>query len=165
MTDGSKVNNEIRCPHCGSIFTPKPQVELLPADDLGFSVWWSKCPRQIGKLAAQRVYRNVIMRQLATPEELLQGLLRYRRNKPDEQAYCHPTTWLNQGRWLDKEADEVNELDREARSRATASLPAPRQELSVRPAPPYLLEPLSAEERARRAAAAERIKTTIKRVP
>jgi len=63
-----------------------------------FEAFWRAYPRKVGKLAAERAYGKA--RKLATAEELLAGVARYR--KPSYADWCHPTTWLNQGRWLDE---------------------------------------------------------------
>lgn len=67
-----------------------------------FETFWRHYPRRIGKLAAQKAYAKA--RKLATAEELLAGIERYRAAKPAYADYCHASTYLNQGRWMD-EAD------------------------------------------------------------
>ena len=64
-----------------------------------FETWWASFPRRVGKLAAQKEY--VKARKLATAEELLEGVARYRQHKPKYADWCHPRTWLSQGRWAD----------------------------------------------------------------
>jgi hypothetical protein len=65
-----------------------------------FDVWWLRYPRKVGKFAAAVAYRKA--RTQATPAELLAGLDRYLRDKPAFADWCHPVTWLRQGRWLDE---------------------------------------------------------------
>src|SRR5690242_11315797 len=83
---------------------------LLPGAYLGkegaalekseFDRWWASYPRKVGKLAAQKAYHKA--RRLATAEELLRGIESYIRMKPSYADYCHPKTFLDQGRWLDE---------------------------------------------------------------
>lgn len=65
-----------------------------------FEAFWRKFPNRAGKFAAAEKY--VLARKRATAQELLDGVARYIQHKPDYQAWCHPKTWLSQGRWLDE---------------------------------------------------------------
>lgn len=67
-----------------------------------FLEWWKAYPNRVGKIAAQAAYRKA--KKLATAQELLDGIERYRHMKPDYADWCHPTTWLNHGRWMDEAA-------------------------------------------------------------
>lgn len=72
-----------------------------------FKTFWATFPRRVGKLAALKAYKKA--RQLASAEEILQGIAQYKQSKPDYADYCFPTTFLNQGRWLDEpEAPKSN---------------------------------------------------------
>lgn len=64
-----------------------------------FDTFWKAYPRKVGKLAAQKAYRRA--RSLASPGELLAGVEAYIAHKPAYADFCHPATWLNQGRWMD----------------------------------------------------------------
>jgi hypothetical protein len=66
-----------------------------------FEEFWRACPRRTGKLKAEQAYAKA--RKLgATQKQLLDGLVKYVQHKPSYADYCHPATWLNQGRWLDE---------------------------------------------------------------
>jgi len=67
-----------------------------------FGIWWNLYPRKVGKLAAERKYKAAI-KQGAPPENLIDGLNCYIQAKPEDQDWCHPSTWLSQGRWMDEE--------------------------------------------------------------
>ena len=69
--------------------------------DPGFAVFWAIYPRKVGKLAAEKAYAKA--RQVASAEELLAGIERYIKNKPAYADWCHPRTWLVQGRWMDED--------------------------------------------------------------
>lgn len=75
----------------------------------GFDVWWAKYPRRIGKLAAMKAYAKV-RKGGTTQDVLMDGIDQYIATKPAWQEFAHPTTWLNQGRWM----DEAPELPRSA---------------------------------------------------
>jgi len=75
-----------------------------------FEAFWRAYPNRVGKLAAEKAY--VKARKTASAAELLSGIARYLLNKPAYADFCHPATWLNQGRWL----DEALEKPRSARS-------------------------------------------------
>jgi len=64
-----------------------------------FNTFWTAFPRRIGKLAAAKAYRRA--RTQASAVEILDGIARYIAHKPSYADFCHPATWLNQGRWMD----------------------------------------------------------------
>jgi hypothetical protein len=68
-----------------------------------FDQFWAAYPRRVGKLAAQKAYMKA--RKIATQEELLKGVAAYIRHKPAYADFCHPTTFLSQGRWMDELED------------------------------------------------------------
>jgi len=72
-----------------------------------FDAFWKAYPHRVGKLAAQRAFGKAL-RNGATSDEILSGVKRYVRCKPEWQAWAHPTSWLNAGRWLDETNDETN---------------------------------------------------------
>jgi hypothetical protein len=69
-----------------------------------FVVFWQNYPRKVGKLAAERAFQSA-RKNGASLEDLLSGIVRYVEHKPPYSDYCHPVTWLRQGRWLDEYED------------------------------------------------------------
>lgn len=65
-----------------------------------FDQFWAAYPRKVGKLDAMKAYAKA--RTVATAEEILAGVEQYKRNKPEYADWCHPSTFLNQGRWMDE---------------------------------------------------------------
>jgi hypothetical protein len=66
-----------------------------------FEEFWRAYPLRVGKLAAAKAYDKV--RQGGTTQaQLLDGIAQYRRTKPLYADWCHPRTFLTQGRWLDE---------------------------------------------------------------
>lgn len=65
-----------------------------------FPTWWARYPHKVGKFAAIKAYTKALKQ--ATPDQLQAGLERYITDKPEYAAWCHPATWLNQGRWMDE---------------------------------------------------------------
>jgi hypothetical protein len=65
-----------------------------------FEEFWVSFPRHVGKLAARQAYYKA--RTMANAKELLDGVARYMATKPSYADWCHPRTWLSQGRWLDQ---------------------------------------------------------------
>jgi len=63
-------------------------------------VFWPAYPHKVGKGQARSAWRAA--RKRADLETIMQGLSRYVASKPERQAWCHPTTWLNGERWLDE---------------------------------------------------------------
>lgn len=66
-----------------------------------FEEFWREFPRRVGKLAAQRAYEKV-RKGGVSQGQLLDGIAEYRRSKPAYADWCHPRTWLAQGRWMDE---------------------------------------------------------------
>ena len=104
--------------------TPFRQYEPEPAT---FETFWKWFPKKVGKPLAMTKWKAITNGGLttrtmdrdsgqfveielsATPEELIEGAKRYRREQTGEdyklkdggKYTCHPATWLNQGRWMD----------------------------------------------------------------
>ncbi|MEP9376184.1 hypothetical protein ABLE91_05680 [Aquabacter sp. CN5-332] len=79
-----------------------PQA-LTPRGRAGdFETFWQAYPRKIGKDGAEKAFAKAIQRTPGlTVEAMVSALEAYRRFKPPDQDFCHPATWLNQGRWND----------------------------------------------------------------
>ena len=88
-----------------------------------FAEFWSEYPRKVGKAQAMQAYakalRGTLRLQLscglgpATHEEIIQGLERYKRDKPDYADWKHGSTFLNSVSWIDEGGSEVIEPDRD----------------------------------------------------
>ena len=65
-----------------------------------FEQFWKAYPRKTGKFIAKEKF--IKARQLASFEEIMAGVETYKRCKPDYADWCHPKTWLHNGRWLDE---------------------------------------------------------------
>ena len=72
----------------------------------GFDAWWGVYPRKVGRKAAVRAYRAAL--RDVDAGTLLAGLRAYVKHKPPDVAWCHPTTWLNAGRWEDEHGPVKN---------------------------------------------------------
>lgn len=72
---------------------------------MSFDEFWSAYPRKIGKKAARREYEKALKE--TDHETIMAGVESYKRNKPDYADWCHPRTWLNQGRWEDDYSDST----------------------------------------------------------
>lgn len=70
----------------------------------GFQDFWQQYPRKIGRLVAQKAYAAVRQRGVSH-EALIAGIENYVAHKPAYADWCHPSTWLRAGRWLDEYDD------------------------------------------------------------
>jgi len=70
-----------------------------------FDDFWNAYPRRVGKIAAQKAYAKA--RRIASAGEILKGVAAYTAHKPEYADWCHPTTFLTQGRWMDEYAVRV----------------------------------------------------------
>jgi hypothetical protein len=69
--------------------------------DADFAEFWKVYPRRVKPIAARKAYEKA--RKLATAEAILAGAMRYAQHCSREQQFqAHPTSWLNQGRWMDE---------------------------------------------------------------
>ena len=78
--------------------SPEPQKDRR--EDPEFRAFWDIYPRRVAPLAAQKAFAKA--RKVASLEQILAGVQMYKRTKPAYADWCHPATWLNQGRWLDE---------------------------------------------------------------
>jgi hypothetical protein len=86
-----------------------------------FQVWYKAFPRHVGIAKAEEAYIKVREGGVSS-EDLLAGAVRaaaYYADEGTEQQYIpHPTTWLNQERWLDelspKKAARLSDEERNA---------------------------------------------------
>jgi hypothetical protein len=72
--------------------------------DTAFEQWWKQVPRKVAKAGAAKIFRRIIEKGEATPEELTAGVLRYAAEvaNREERYIAHPSTWLAQARWGDE---------------------------------------------------------------
>ena len=70
-----------------------------------FDDFWRSYPRKVGKGAAQKSWDKCVDRMKISPSVILDGAKRYAAAKTgsDIQYVAHPSTWLNQQRWLDED--------------------------------------------------------------
>jgi hypothetical protein len=68
----------------------------------GFETWWTEYPRKVDKRRAESAYCKALERTDA--ETLLSALSRYPFS-PDPKFIPHPSTWLNNDRWLSADED------------------------------------------------------------
>jgi hypothetical protein len=85
------------------------RMKMFEAD---FQEFWSKYPRRVGKLAAKKEYDKV-RRGGTSQDELMDGIEQYIRTKPTYADFCHPRTWLSQGRWMDEVKPAQTPFDRD----------------------------------------------------
>jgi hypothetical protein len=71
-----------------------------------FDQFWHAYPRKVGKLAARKAFDKAI-KNGATLTQLLAGIGLYLQYKPVYADYCHASTWLSQGRWMDQWTEPV----------------------------------------------------------
>lgn len=80
---------------------PNAVNPAVPEAPSRFEQFWTVYPMKKGKEAARKAFKRVALSKKVTFDDLMLGLERYKLNIGDT-PYCHPTTWLNQGRWADE---------------------------------------------------------------
>jgi len=105
-----------------------------------FEQFWSAYPKKVGKLAAQKAFRNAQNRPRIT--DLLDALARACKSeqwrKDGGQFIPLATTWLNQGRW-DDEPVQVTPVQPKAQVMA----PRPVERQAYSPPPKEVMDLLS----------------------
>jgi len=66
-----------------------------------FEAFWNACPKKVAKPKAKASFRTAL--KTATVEDLIAAMRGYAASQAgqDQKFTLHPTTWLNQQRWLD----------------------------------------------------------------
>ena len=104
-------------------------IHHLQDTSAGFEEFWKHYPRRVGKPLARAKWDAITGAGLETrtldkdsgtyvaitlkaePNEIIEGVKRYRKTQIDPQTYSlrdggkytlHPATFLNQGRWMDE---------------------------------------------------------------
>lgn len=95
-----------------------PASQVYPVD--AFERWWEPWPNKVGIDAARRAFAKVRKSGRVGFGTLMAESERYKRCKPLERAWCNPSTWLNQGRWLDVWPAEAERPLAATAARATA---------------------------------------------
>lgn len=68
-----------------------------------FETFWKAYPRRIGKAAAFKSFKRIFESEQAPKfEDLLTAIEHYKQATRDPKYFCHPTSWLNQARYLDE---------------------------------------------------------------
>lgn len=74
-----------------------------------FDEFWHIYPRKTAKTAAKKKFARLVRQGVVTVDELVAGAERYAQEVAGRAPasdgripICHPTTWLNQGRWEDE---------------------------------------------------------------
>lgn len=76
----------------------KPHLVIDNAEP--FDVFWKAYPRKVAKKAARKAFAKAL-NEVSLPA-ILEAIEQYKANKPDYCDYCHPATWLNDGRYEDE---------------------------------------------------------------
>ncbi|MFZ1006567.1 MAG: hypothetical protein WAN65_07010, partial [Candidatus Sulfotelmatobacter sp.] len=81
----------------------QPQDDDWPADYE--ARFWKIYPRRIGKAAAMKALQKIKKSGKVSFIQIMLGVERFARSvQTAEMCFiCHPTTWLNGGRWEDEE--------------------------------------------------------------
>jgi hypothetical protein len=77
--------------------------DIHPPD---FENFWNAYPLHKAKAAAEKTFQKIIYAKIATPDELIEGAIRYAAERlgKDHQYTKHAATWLNAGCWNDEPA-------------------------------------------------------------
>ena len=68
-----------------------------------FDEFWAAYPHKVGKLKVPKAYQRAL--KIATHEEIMVGLERYKATKEPWRAWKGPEAWLNAGMWMDEPAE------------------------------------------------------------
>lgn len=91
----SEANASSSEPRAGTTSEPMARLEFD-------NEFWPRYPNKVGKPRALEAY--IAARRKATLPEILDGLARYKSDKPPDRQWLNPATFLNQERWTDEPA-------------------------------------------------------------
>lgn len=93
--DTSPAEEEEASPREGTTSAPMARLEFA-------STFWPEYPHKVGRSTAAEAF--VKARRKATLPEIMDGLARYKSDKPPDRQWLNPATFLNQQRWTDEPA-------------------------------------------------------------
>jgi len=111
----SEANASSSEPRAGTTSEPMARLEFD-------SEFWPRYPNKVGKPKALDAY--IAARRKATLPEILDGLARYKSDKPPDRQWLNPATFLHEERWNDDPAP--------APSRQQSSKPEPAHDAIFR---------------------------------
>ena len=79
----------------------EPNAPISDFPSQSFDAFWNAYPNRKGKDAARKSFDRVRRGGEVTFDALMAAIDAYKRFKPPDREWCHPATWLNQGRWND----------------------------------------------------------------
>lgn len=84
--------------------------KLSSSTDDGFSDFWKKYPRKVGKSNAEKAWRK-LKPELAMVLSALETQIQSEQWQKDNGKFIpHPTTWLNGKRWEDETVEEIKTI-------------------------------------------------------
>jgi phage replication O-like protein O len=104
VTDVTKIDD----PVLPGLVTTKEiytkEITTLIKSENGFERFWKIYPRKVGKIKAIKAWERA--KTKADSEEIIKAVEKQKKStqwKKDNGQYIpHPTTWLNEGRWMDE---------------------------------------------------------------
>ena len=82
------------------------KAQKLAVYEQEFDQFWQVYPDKVARQKALAAFEQA-REDGVSLDQLLAGVKRYVRTKPDKQSYCHPATWLNDKRWTDGDAGQA----------------------------------------------------------
>lgn len=109
-SQNSDVTSDVTCDVTSNRREEKRREELKPSSpdkpDDGFAEFWKAYPRKVGKGAALKAWGKIKAKSINL--QVVLNAIAWQRNtdqwtKDGGQFIPHPSTWLNEQRWLDEE--------------------------------------------------------------
>jgi len=89
------------CPHCGQ--------DMPEQAATSFDAFWRDCPHKIGKVQAQKAWAKLTTANQDAAQGAVRRFYAWFRDKYPTASPLHPSTYLNNKRWLDLEPErQVN---------------------------------------------------------
>ena len=118
------------CPIAEFSLEPQTSLPVAIPIEVEFAEWYSAYPLKVKPRLAEAAYARA--RRKASPAELLDGIERYRNNKPAYADWAHPTSWLNAERWRDQAPDMPSNTAIDAEERVMETIRAAATEADRR---------------------------------
>jgi hypothetical protein len=134
MAYGNSNRTEPDASPDGQEASPREGTTSAPMARLEFGhTFWPAYPHKVGRRAAEEAF--VKARRKATLAEIMDGLARYKSDKPPDRQWLNPETFLDQERWTDEPAPPaakpVNGAGPSPAERAIASVERLRRQMGA----------------------------------
>lgn len=106
------IKTHLENTHTGEDVPPR-NIEIVSFEETAFNEFWAAYPKKVNKKGCYRAFCKIKNLQAEMPL-IMAALERFKKSagwlKDKGQYIPHPTTWINQERWKDEQAETREEI-------------------------------------------------------